>query len=211
MKRSFSILSVLGFSLFMMFTSCKKGRAEFTIKGFITDQSFNTGLSGVTAYLYEIPAGGGNLNQVASAVLSNGNYEFTVSRDQVEGYIIRVNKPNYFDHDEAINFSTLSIENDNIVNFSVYAKSWVNLHFVNINGQPTDELRYTKVDGYQGCSECCPTDEQIISGDVDTMIYCINRGNTTYSYNYVSLPSGAFGTESITTTPFDTVELLLDY
>ena len=38
-------------------TSCKKKEVHFVIKGTITDNSFNTPLTNVTAYLFKIPAG----------------------------------------------------------------------------------------------------------------------------------------------------------
>ena len=55
---------------------------------------------------------------------------------------------------------------------------------LNENPEPTDILSYTKQEGLQDCPECCPSDEQIFYGDLDTTIYCINNGNEAYSVLY---------------------------
>ena len=204
-------LFILIVTMSFMVLSCKKGKADFTLKGVITDLSFNSGLSGATIKLYEVEAGGGAINLIGTTNVSDGNYSFTFPRNKVESYQLIVEKQNYFDFNETVYFADLTISEDNIRNFSITAKSWVNLHFVNTNPSPTDQLQYIRTQGKKDCEECCPTNNQMLTGAVDTNIYCINDGNTIYSYDYWVIGMGINGTKSITTIPFDTVELLLNY
>lgn len=206
MKYLFCIIGLL------FIVSCKKGSAEFTIKGTITDATFQQGLTGATLNLYQYPTGSNTPSLIGTTTLSSdGSYSFTFKRDKMEKYVITVAKTNYFTLNETIYFSSLSIEEDNIRNFSTTAKSWVRLRFLNENPSDLDELRYIKQQGKVSCTECCPSDYVYLSGAVDTSIYCINDGNTVYSYMYSVLNTTNTGILSVTTVPFDTTEIYLAY
>ena len=51
---------------------------------------------------------------------ADGKYEFTFPREQVERYIIEVQKEGYFSIIEDIYFSSLTLEQDNIRNYSTH-------------------------------------------------------------------------------------------
>lgn len=196
------------------FTSCKKGKANFVLKGTITDQTLGGNLDGASVTLYATPAGGGNESTIAQATIgSDGAYSFTFPRDKVEAYRIFISKNLYFDIEQTISFSDLTTESDNVRNFSSTAMSWAKLRFTNSFPQPGEELHYHKQLGKEGCVECCPTGNQILVGAVDTAIYCINDGNTDYSYFYTVVGSANpnQGVKTVTTVPFDTTELILNY
>lgn len=197
------------FIIVVSFTSCKKkGKANFTIKGVITDSSFSNGLDGATVKLYEKPAGSSSMNLLGTTTSNSfGEYSFTFPRNQVESYQFTCTKTNYFPIDATINFSDLTIENDNVINYSTYAKSWAKLHFINQSG--VSSVRFTKTVGKSGCTECCSSSEQILSGFTDTSVYCINNGNTTYTYSYYVPGTTNLGNKTTTTIPFDSTEILL--
>jgi hypothetical protein len=202
------------FLLFLIINlfGCKKGAGEFVIKGTITDVTFDTGLNGATIELYKVPVASNNEFLVESKTLgTDGSYSFTVPREKMEKYLIRVNKNLYFPIESSIYYSTLNVESDNIRNFSTNAKSWVELKFLNNNPVPNDHLRYIKQQGYSGCMECCPITEQDYYGAVDTSIYCVNPGNTVYSIYYWIIGSNNQGLLEATTTPFDTTQIYLPY
>lgn len=189
-------------------TACKKGKANFTLKGVVTDATFSTGLSGAKVYIYEVMAGGSDSNLLGTATLgSDGSYSFTFPRNAAESYIIQIRKDNYFDQNIVLPFSELTIEEDNVRNYSTTAKSWAGLHFVTTNTSAV--LKFTRQQGKSGCDECCLPGETIISGAIDTILYCPNDGNTIYSYNYQA--GGLFGIKSVTTVAFDTSYVTLSY
>ena len=198
--------------LFLITVSCKKGQANFVLKGTITDLTFNQSLKGATVKLYQVPVGTTQNQLLNSSIIGNdGSYTFTFPRDKMEKYIMVITKTNYFDISEEVFFSTLSTKDDNIRNFSTTAKSWAKLTFINSNPLPSDQLKYIKQAGKEGCSECCSDAEQLLVGTVNTSIYCINDGNTDYSYYYWLLGTTNQGLKSAYTTAFDTVEISLTY
>lgn len=205
--RVFIYLSVL-----IVVFACKKGKADFTLKGTITDQTFVQNLSGAQVKLYQVPVGSTSLKEIGSMTLgSDGQYSFTFPRDKMEKYVLKVTKSGYFDLERDIYFSDLTIEEANVRNFGTTAKSWVKLTFHNTNPLPDDHLQYIKQAGKEGCEECCTDQEQQLYGAVDTSIYCINDGNTTYSYLYWVIGTTDQGLKGVSTTAFDTTEIILNY
>lgn len=206
------LITILISFLLITFVSCKKGKADFVIKGSINDQTYSAWLSNAEVKLFATEAGSSEENLIATTTTDvSGNYSFTIPRDKMESYSIKINKSLYFEIHEIINFSSLTIEEDNIRNYSTTAKSWVKLRFINQNPQPGDELKYTKEQGKTNCTECCAQGDYYLDGPVDTTIYCINDGNTTYAYHYWILNSTIHGSKSVLTQAFDTTEILLEY
>jgi hypothetical protein len=201
------VSAVLFLIVILTISGCKKGRADIILKGTVTDSTFNTVLSGATIRIYELEAGGGDLNLLGTATIgSNGSYSFSFPRNPVESYLIEIRKSNYFDADVTIPLSDLTIEEDNIRNFSTTAKAWAGLRFVS-SGSGT--VTYTRQQGKIGCSECCPATQQTLNAPIDTLIYCPNDGNTMYSYSYNA--NGSLGVKEVTTTPFDTSIVTLSF
>lgn len=197
----------------ILFVSCKKGKADFTLKGTISDLTFGGGFSGLTVNLYEIKAGTSAETLIASTTTgSDGSYSFTFPRDQVESYVIKASPTNYFPIDEKVYFSSLTIEEDNIRDFSTTAKAWLKLRFVNqAPANTTDILRFTKQIGKSDCPECFPDSQQQLNGIVDTTFTCVNDGNTEFKYYYEMVGVSFSGFKSATTIAFDTTTIVLNY
>ena len=192
--------------------SCSKKTSKFTIIGSIRDSSLEENLSNATISIYKKLQGNTFETFIGKTITNTeGHYSFTFVRDKSEKYILKISKDNYFPVEESILFSSLSIEGDNIRNYSTTAKSWVKLHFKNIDPKSEDQLRFMKQQGKISCNECCSTDYQYINGSADTSIYCINDGNTTYSYIYAVIGTSNQAIKSVVTIPFDTTEIYLEY
>jgi hypothetical protein len=204
---------IIPFLLLVLLFSCKKGKADFTLKGTITDITFNQNLSGASIKLYQVPIGSTNEELIQTSTIgSDGTYSFTFPRDKIEKYILRISKTNYFDLEETVLFKDLTIEEDNIRNYGTHAKAWVKLTFKNtISPSSADEFKFIKQLGKEGCAECCSDTEQFLYGIVDTSIYCINNGNDYYSYLYFKLNTTFSGTMETQTVAFDTTEIILNY
>lgn len=204
---------ILPFILLILLFSCKKGKADFTLKGTITDITFNQNLNGASIKLYQVPIGSTNEELIQTSTIgSDGTYSFTFPRDKMEKYILRITKTNYFNIEETVLFKDLTIEEDNIRNYGTHAKAWVKLTFKNtISPSSTDQFKFIKQLGKEGCAECCSDSEQFLYGIVDTSIYCINNGNDYYSYLYFKLNTTFSGTMETQTVAFDTTEIILNY
>jgi hypothetical protein len=190
--------------------ACKKEKANFVITGKITDNTFKTQLINTEVKLYEISIKNSyeTLAQTTTTD-ANGNYSFTVVRDPIEKYILVCEKKNYFSLRETIQFSSLSIKENNIRNYGVTAQSWVKIRF---KKNPTSEpisIRYLPQEGKKFCSQCCSNTEQQLYQVTDTSLICINDGNTNYSIYYWIMNTNLEGLSEINTPPFDTTEMLI--
>lgn len=191
---------------------CKKGKSDLTMTGTVSDATFNQSLNGATVKLYEVEAGGGSQSLIGSTnVGSDGSYSFTFPRNQVENYILTVEKNLYFDNQLIIPFNSMTTKEDNIRDISTTAKSWAKITLFNSNPQTSDHLTLIKQQGKNNCTECCGSDQLDFYGTVDTSFYCANDGNTTYQFAYQLVGTAFQGLKSGTTVAFDTTEILLQY
>lgn len=199
---------VSSFIVVLLSFSCKKN-IDYTIKGQITDSSLGGNLSGATVELYSYSKGSvtGELMQTTQTD-SQGNYSFTFDRDRYDKLEVKIVKVNYFTESKTVLFSELSNKEDYIMDLNIYARSWVRLHFTS-NG--TTDIKYIRQEGKKDCEECCTTQEVYLYDNVDTSIYCINNGNSTYQIYYNILTTSLQGPLSVVTVPFDTTELLINY
>ena len=191
--------------------SCDKGKADVTIRGVIFDSSLSVPLSNAIIKIYQTQSGSPNELIAQANTNSNGEYSLTFKRNPTEFYNIISEKNNYFDLNETISFSDISIEDENVYDFSTTAISWVKLNFINSSGQSSDVLRYIKQEGKSGCNNCCPNGEQFLYGIVDTSLIYLNDGNFNFSYQYYVIGTAIQGLKTIQTTAFDTTEMNLAY
>ncbi len=199
--------------IFLTLISCKKKELTFSMAGMVTDATFGQKLNGASITLFQKPAGGGVMKVVGNASLgSDGSFKFTFKREQAEKFFIQVQKENYFDVYEAISYDDFSTENELVRNYSTTAKSWVKLRFKNVlPSDISDNLKWTKQQGKSNCPTCCSQEQQLLMGIVDTTFTFISDGNTTFSYLYNASNPTTNGIKEITTIPFDTVSMVLEY
>lgn len=198
--------------ILLLFSDCHKGAGEFSISGVITDDTFGTGLNQAVVEIYKVPVASSTELLIETQTIGNdGHFHFIVPRERMEKYIIRVSKDLYFPIEKTIYFSELTIEKENVFPLTTWAKSWVELKFVNNNPLPQDHLQYIKQAGYATCVECCPITDQHLYGAVDTSIFCLNKGNTIYSLLYWVLNTTNQGYLEANTSAFDTTQIYLNY
>ena len=192
--------------------SCQKNAGIFEISGTVTDLSSSSGLENCKLYLYSYPVGTGEELLTDSTFTQNdGSYAFSFERAQMEKYKIELEKDGYFEGEEIIYFSALTLEEVNTVDLETYGKSWVGIRLKNNSPQIEDHFRYIKQEGKTNCSECCPTEEQNFYGDLDTTIYCANNANENYSIMYWVIGTSIVDIASANTTFLDTTLIEVTY
>ena len=192
--------------------SCQKNAGIFEISGTVTDLSSSSGLENCKLYLYSYPVGTGEELLTDSTFTQNdGSYTFSFERAQMEKYKIELEKDGYFEGEEIIYFSALTLEEVNTVNLETYGKSWVGIRLKNNSPQIEDHFRYIKQEGKTNCSECCPAEEQNFYGDLDTTIYCANNANENYSIMYWVIGTSIVDIASVNTTFLDTTLIEVTY
>jgi hypothetical protein len=206
---SFLLIAIL---LQVSSSSCSRGVATFSLSGTITDATFSQGHSGAVLKLSKVMITTGEEILMETKTLgSDGKYEFKFPREKVEKYILRVTKPLYFDIEQDIQFSSLSVSSDNLRNYTTKAKSWVELRFVNTSVLPTDHFRFIKFQGLENCTECCTADQVDLYADAYYSRTCINEALSTYSIYYQVVGTTTQNVVEVVTQPFDTTLLLVNY
>jgi len=207
-RLTYSLYVILIFLLF----ACNKGAGEFSMSGTITDDTFHTSLVGAEIAIYKVPLASNSEQFIGSQLIgSDGKYHFSIPRERMEKYILRITKNLYFPIEKTIYFSELKLKEENVVDLVTWAQSWVELKFINQNPLSADHLQYIKQAGYASCAECCPITEQNFYGALDTSIYCVNKGNTIYSLLYWVLNTPNQGYLEANTTAFVTTQIYLSY
>ena len=199
--------------IFLTLAACKKKELEFSMSGIVSDATFGQTLDGASVILSQKPAGGGILKVVGSTTLgADGRFKFTFKREQAEKFIIKITKANYFDVEEEVSFDSFSTQDELVRNYNTTAKSWVKLRFKNVlPSDVSDLLKWTKQAGKSNCTTCCDNNQHVILGIADTTFKFISDGNTKFSYLFNSSNPTENGINEITTIPFDTVSILLEY
>jgi hypothetical protein len=193
-------------------SSCSRGVASFTLSGTITDATFSQGHAGAVLTLSKVMITTGEEILMETKTLSaDGKYEFKFPREKVEKYIVRVSKPLYFDVEEEVQFSSLTVGTANIRNYSTKAKSWVELRFVNSSVLPTDHFRYIKFQGLENCAECCTAEQVDLYADAYYSRTCINEALSVYSIYYQVMGTTTQNVVEVVSQPFDTTLLLVNY
>ncbi len=191
----------------ILLTNCKKKNLEYELSGVVYDKSFNTPMA--NAEVTVSVSKDGSLYTLATVKTDNqGVYKYSMTRDKYHEISIGVSVGNYFEESSSTTLEGLSLDKSNVFDFNLYAKAWVKLHFVS---DGTKKLRYFKQAGKSGCSECCESGEKQVYFIADTSIYCINDGNTPYQIFYDIIGGTDSGTKNVTTTAFDTTEVLINY
>jgi hypothetical protein len=211
MRFFFTILVAI-FLLQLSSSSCSRGVASFTLSGTITDATFSQGHTGAIMKLSKVMITTGEEILMETKTLgADGKYEFKFPREKVEKYIIRVSKPLYFDIEQEVQFSSLTVGTTNVRNYATKAKSWVELRFVNTSVSPTDHFRYIKFQGLENCAECCTAEQVDLYADAYYSRTCINEANSVYSIYYQVIGTTTQNVVEVTTQPFDTTLLLVNY
>lgn len=208
MKKKLIFIWLIG----ILIGSCRKNAGIFEISGTVTDLSSSSGLENCKLLLYSYPVGTGEELLTDSTLTQNdGSYSFSFERAQMEKYKIKLEKDGYFEGEEIIYFSALTLEEVNTINLETYGKSWVGIRLKNNNPQIEDHFRFIKQEGKTNCSECCPTEEQNFYGNLDTSIYCANNANENYSIMYWVIGTSIVDIASANTTFMDTTLIEVTY
>lgn len=204
MKKLLAITALIALSL-----GCKKKDVAYDITGTVIDgTNGNAALSGVVVQLYSVPAGGSLTYMSQQTTAADGTYSFHIERERVESYTLVFTKYNFFDHQQSFTYDDASNSSSSAFNATLYSKAWVRLKFVTADAN--SNLSITRYAGKSGCAECCGSTFNF-SGITDTTIYCINNGNSAYSYYWFRDNSTTHGDTSIITPVGDTATLLLNY
>lgn len=193
--------------LLMSFCSCSRKELSFTISGDLTDATFSQGLSEGTLELY-IYGVGSSFPKLLNETYpdADGSYSIEVDREQAEKFELRYKGGDrYFPKIINIPFSDLEVNKDNIYDITTTAKSWARFVIKNQSSPSSeDEFKFLKQGGKTNCDECCADGYSYYYGAIDTVVYCINDGNTNLPFYYWINGTEQVGQFDLYTPAFDT-------
>lgn len=196
------------------FSSCKKKEIDFKFSGNIkaSNSGENIANADVKIYTYSVS------NKVEALKASgktdaSGNYELTVERSKFETLVIKIRKTNYFESDETFPIDNLTTAETNEISHNLSPKSWTK--FILKNASPSnsnDELKIQKVSGKTDCDGCWTNGNYIFNGEIDTVIYVLNDGDTYMKFYWWTYGTNELnGTENFYNTAFDTTSFSIIY
>lgn len=195
-------------TLILAVTSCNRKELSFIIKGEVKDGTFGKDLTEGSIEFYIYGAASSFPKLIAETNIDNeGNYKIEVDREKAEKFELKYLGDNrYFSKSINIPFSDLEVNNDNIYNISTTAKSWAKFVIKNQTSPSSDdEFKFLKQGGKTDCKECCDDGYSFYYGAIDTVVYCINDGNTYLPFYYWVNGTEQTGQFDLYTAAFDTV------
>ncbi len=206
--RSSLILRYCAFVLLMVSVmACKKDTITYQLNCHVTDLSAAAGLVGATATVKIFyTAGAGQNSETTYTTDISGNFNLAIERKKIYKIVISISKDGYFSTSRTFYLDELSVEDPNNIDFSVYAKSWVKLHFT---GDGTINYQFLREIGLENCEECFPSGLQTITNVTDTSLYYINNGNTPFQLFWNLIGTAVSGQENVITIAQDTTEILI--
>lgn len=174
------------------FLSCKKNKPiAITISGRISDPNQNNkSIADAVVSIYQKKLDNGSYNTNYKFISSTttdagGLYKIAFNKDNVIDYKIIIEKENYFVSETIYNPDKISTEDNNILNYSIYPKSWIKVHIRSDNPfNSTDKLSFSYFENLlENCGSCCTYEPKVFIGNaIDTVIKCETWAYKTVGY-----------------------------
>lgn len=198
------------------FGSCKKDPIQYTFAGIVTES--NTGIAlananvSVSQRIYEGNVASNFFNSAGLATTgSDGRWEVSFDREKVFEFKLTTNKSGYFESEQIISSGDVLVDETKMVNTILEPKSWIKFHLVNVSGFPTDVFTMIHYNFKTGCSGCTTNDYHYYEGIVDSTFSVTTTGGVYTKFSYKNPGAALYIQDSVFTTPFDTVQVNINY
>jgi hypothetical protein len=196
--------------------SCKKEPIQYTFSGTVKESVNGSSLAGVNVNVsqrvYEGNVASSFFNSAGLATsASDGSWEMSFDREKVFEFKISIIKSGYFDSEQIISSSEVAVDETKIINETLEPKSWIKFHLVNMSGMSTDLFTMIHYNFKTGCSGCTTNDYYYYEGIVDSTFNIVTTGGVYTKYSYKNPGAAIYFQDSVYTTPFDTVEVNINY
>lgn len=213
----FSKINFLFFAVTItLLNSCKKEPIQYTFAGTVTESTNGNTLAGVNVAIsqrvYEGNVASSFFNSAGLATTgSDGYWEMTFDREKVFEFRITTSKSGYFESEKIMSSAEVAVDETKIINEVMEPKSWVKFHLVNVSGLSTDIFTMIHYNFKTDCSGCTTNDYHYYEGVVDSTFNIITTGGVYTKYSYKNPGSSIYTQDSVFTTPFDTVQVNINY
>lgn len=210
--------------IFVLFLpACRKNKEEnnkLVIKGKISDNADNSGISGATVKMYHKAYENGVYSNSYSLLTSattdgSGNYTISIDKPNSSAFKFMVDAANYFGIEKESNPDNFTTASENTLNFTTDPACTVVFHFKNVSPVDTnDHLQFHPMGIIYNCLTCCTNAVQDYSGTtVDETFSCLRYAKKYFKYQYYVTKGGATNgyLDSVYTTFGTQVELNILY
>lgn len=210
MKHLTIVLIVCGFF------SCKKDSIQYTFEGLVIQNHNGVALNNVAISIYQkvfnSSVSNGNFALAGTTTTdASGNYNMSFDREKVTEFKINFMKNGFFSHDIILSSADVSTENNNKVDHTMDAKSWVQFDITNVlPSGSSDELQMIFYTYRKGCEQCIESDFHYLEGIIDSTLIYQNTGGEYLKFTYIVV-GGQNTTDSVYMTPFDTAFYSINY
>lgn len=201
----------------LYFNSCKKNDPiQYTFGGIVTESVNHSALEGVSVTIsqrvYNDNVASSFFNTAGTATTSgDGTYEISFDREKVIEFKIRMMKSGYFSSESIISSSEVSTDETKIVNEELEPQAWIKVHLKNIGGVSTDIFTMIHYNFRENCDGCSTNDYHYFEGIVDSTFTITTTGGFYTKFSYKNPGAASYIQDSVYTTPFDTVEVNINY
>ncbi|WP_070137324.1 hypothetical protein [Crocinitomix algicola] len=205
------IIIALSFS-----TSCKKNEIQYHFNGKVTNQLDNSAVNDATVNLGQRKVQNGGTSpdfyQAASVNTSqSGVYDITIDREMVSAFEFEVKKENFFDMVFERTTASITTDGVNSIDIELEPKSWVEFDIENLFPEDDDHFRLFTIGFKENCAGCASNAGQNYYGDLDTVIRYVTTAGKYVKFTYINVNSGESTTDSVFTTPFETITYPIVY
>lgn len=207
-------VSIVAFSCSLI--SCKKDPIQYTFAGTVSESVNGTALTSVNVDIsqrvYEGNVASSFFNSAGLATSGNDGYwEMTFDREKVFEFKVSMTKSGYFDSEQIISSGDVAVDETKIINETLEPKSWIKFHLVNMSGMSTDLFTMIHYNFRTGCTGCTTNEYFYYEGNIDSTFTVLTTGGIYTRYSYKNPGAALYLQDSVYTTPFDTVEVNINY
>jgi hypothetical protein len=197
-------------------SSCKKEPIQYVFEGTVTESVSNSALGGVdvtvSQRVYDGNVASSFFNTAGSSTTASaGTYHINFDREKVVEFKIELTKDGYFEQEEIIVSGDIVPEDPNIYDYTMEPKSWIRFNLMNFGGLTTDDFTMIHFNFREACDGCTTNGYFHYYGQVDSTFTFTTTGGVYTRYSYLNPGATMYNHDSVYTTPFDTVDVNINY
>lgn len=208
--------AIVFFALGILVVSCKKDPIQYSFSGTVTESVNQSALSGVevdiSQRVYNGNVASTFFNSAGVATTgSDGTYEMSFNREKVIEFKVEMSKSGYFDSELLMNSSEVSTDEVKEIDETLEPEAWIRMDLTNVGGMASDIFTMIHYNFRVGCSGCTTNDYYYYEGIVDTSFIIMTTGGVYTKYSFKNPGGVNYIQDSVYTTPFDTVDVIINY
>jgi len=181
-------LAALALLSIILFSQCRKEKAEYSLQGKITHARTGAGLNGANVNVQKTVVSGSTYSGAFAAAASSttdasGNYSMTWERENFAALKVTASYPQFILKEHELNVSNFSVGTPYQQNLALYPEAFIEMNITNtLPSAPSDKLTFTFVNANFDCFCCNNGFRQFNGTAIDTSFSCKLYGDQWLKY-----------------------------